>query len=60
MNKEGEFLPRGRIEDVAYDDLSDVESDSGSTSDCSESEYTSESDEEESDESSSHFDDLEI
>ena len=63
VSKEGEFLPRGRIEDVTYDDSSDEESDSDdseSNSSESESQYTSESDEEESDESSSHFDDLEI
>ena len=47
MNKEGEFIARGRIEDIEYDEESDSETES-------ESESESESDSSESSDSDSY------
>ena len=66
VNKEGEFIPRGRIEDVTYEDDSDSDDDSEDSSESleeSEDDYTSGSESEEKEESEepwSHFDELEI
>ena len=52
VNKEGEFITRGRIEDIEYDEESESESDSSESSDSDSYSYDSDEESYETDVSS--------